>query len=267
MKFNLQDFNLYFLIGDKFSKFTNDDIIRQMEMDLDKEEMFDMVMTLDPKVHSINSFFTFFLINEHSKFIDKLNGNEAFRMAFAGYCDDAGENLLFAGYQKKDFYEFCEFVTEHDLWPDKTDVRNRRIQSRGFISRNVVNYARKGVCKISKGRFCKPYDSSILSKPVRGFRLIVDELHKAGRQDLIDVCLLNSKSTLKESIYPMVLRTIADCDPQRLMNMGGDKAVKEAIKIYYRDKFKLTFIQKLIRIYIPKLIGVIFVFTKLFKPK
>jgi hypothetical protein len=267
MKFNLLDFNLKFYIGDKLSKFSNDDIIEQMDKDLDTQEMKDMVEAFDPKVHSINCFFTFFLINEHKNIIDKLYYNETFRMAFSGYCDDTTGNLQFAGYQNKEFYEFCLFLTEHDLWPDKTDVKNRLIQNRGFITRHFVNFVRMGVYKMSKGRFCKAYDSSAYTKPVRGYRLIIDELHKAGRQDLIDVCLNNSKSSLKESIYPLVLRTIADIGPEKIMNLGAEQAITEAIRIYYKERFRMGFIKKLIKVYIPKIIEFVFVFTRLFKTK
>lgn len=267
MKFNLLDFNVKFYIGDKLSRFTDKDIEAQMDTDLDTQEMKDMVETFDPKVHSINCFFTFFVINEHKLIADKLYHNATFRMAFSGYCDDTTGKLLFAGYQNKEFYEFCLFLTEHDLWPDKTDVKNRLIQSRGFISRNLINLARMGVRKISKGRFCKPYDSSVYTKPVRGYRLIIDELHKAGRQDLIDICLLNSKSSLKESIYPMVLRTIADIGPENIMNLGAEQAITEALRIYYKERFRMSFLKKLIKVYIPKIIEIIFVFTRLFKTK
>lgn len=267
MKFNLLDFNLKFYIGDKLSSYTNDDITEQMINDLDTQEMIAMVETFDPKVHSINCFFTFFVINEHKLIADKLFYNETFRMAYSGYLDKQNEKIQFAGYQNKEFYEFCLFLTEHNLWPDKSDVKNRLIQSRGFITRNLINFVRMGVCKISKGRFCKPYESSVWTKPVRGYRLIINELHKAGRQDLIDVCLLNSKSSLKESIYPMVLRTIADIGPDKIMNLGAEKSIGEAIQIYYKERFRMSFIKKLIRVYIPKTIDFVFVFTRLFKTK
>lgn len=267
MKFNLLDFNAKFYIADKLGTYNNEAITQQMDKDLDTQAMKDMVETFDPKVHSINCFFTFFIINEHKLIIDKLCHSHAFKMAFSGYCNDTTGKLQFAGYQNKEFYEFCLFLTEHNLWPDKTDVKNRLIQSRGFISRNLINFVRMGVRKISKGRFCKPYDSSVYTKPVRGYRLIINELHKAGRQDLIDVCLLNSKSSLKESIYPMVLRTIADIGPEKIMNLGAEQAITEAMRIYYKERFRIGFFKKLIKVYIPKTIEVVLVFTRLFKTK
>lgn len=266
MKFNILDFNLNFYLGEKLSGFKNEDIIKKQEADLDKPEMQQLIDSMDSKIQSINCFFTFFVINEHKLIVDKLYHNETFRMAYSGYCDDETKKILFPGYQNKEFYEFCKFVTEHNLWADETDIKNRIIQSRGFISRNFVRFSRKAVHFISRGKYCKPYDKSVF-KPIRGYRNIIEELNKAGRQDLIDVCIHNSKSQLKESIFPMVLRTIADIGPEHLMNIGAENSIKIAMDIYYKDRYRFGFTKRLVRVYIPKMVGVALVFSRLFKGK
>lgn len=237
----------------QFKKFKLEDTILKL---LDDDEMFRMTTELDVKVHSINAFFTFFFVNDHSidnikktGFSDILWYDIDARTLYAGCLTN--EQRSFCGVQSKEFYPLCEFITHHDLWPDSIDIKindRRKIKSR--FKKTLIVLTRKVISKITRGKlFSTPY-SELMARRKRGYATLIDELVKHDRQDLIDLC---EKYDGKE-MFPLVLRSVAECDPHRLMSMSADESIRYAMEKFYPNKYRRGLIEKFKTIYIPRTI-------------
>lgn len=221
---------------------------------LDQEYYMDLTCNLDPRIHSINAFFTFFLIHDHS--IDNIRGTgysdllwssiDA-RTLYAGSLTESKRS--FCGVQSKEFYPLSEFITINDLWPDKTDIRIKDKKTlRSRLSKPFIILGRKVINKLTRGwLFATPY-KEILSRRRRGYATLMDELVKQDRQDLIALC---EKYSAK-SIFPLILRSVADCDPHRLMNMSADESIRYAMQIFYKHKYRMNIFEKFKNVYIPR---------------
>lgn len=244
------NFEKYFKIS--FRKKRLEDLIVSS---LDNEEVFNMTISLDPKVHSINAFLTFFFIHDHHSdkksntgFSKLLWTDENSRILYAGSQKDG--QLIHCGFQSKEFYPLSEFITQHDLWPNIEDIQLKRAATiKGRCFSPFKKLLRMMVRILSAGRFFKPAGNVSNGKQPRGYSSILEALKTHGRHDLIDLCEKHSRSVVGDSLFPMVLRSVAENNPQRLMEVGADNAIILAMETFYSGRYKRNVLQR----YIPKL--------------
>jgi hypothetical protein len=223
---------------------------------LDVDEYMNQTLSLDPRIHSMNAFFTFFFIHDHCidnsrnlGFSDLLWNDEDTRVLYAGFITESTRS--FCGLQSKEFYPLCEFITNHNLWPDHSDIRVRKSKTlKGKIAKPFIKALRTGVKFITKGKLCsRPYDE-LLNKEVRGYKLIMNKIIGHQRIDLIDLCeKYNAKQT-----FPNVLRSVAECTPEKIMSVAADESLLLAMEKFYSNKYKKNILERIRDSYIPRTI-------------
>ncbi|HEQ2037070.1 TPA: hypothetical protein VEP96_004813 [Pseudomonas aeruginosa] len=236
---------------------------------LENETLLNLTISLDPRIHSMNSFFTFFLVHDHS--LDKLRNigfsdllwiDENSRLIYAGSLKE--EERSFCGVQSKEFYSLCEFITEHNLWPDRSDLRKKHSRTiKGKVARPFKNSLRTLLRKATFGWLCKASYDDLIKGEVRGYKTILNALKTHHRQDLIDLCEKYSAS----STFPLVLRSVAEVGPEKIMSLTADESILYAMEKFYSHKYKMNIFVKTKKVYIPKAVEVINVFSNILVKK
>ncbi|WP_372821381.1 hypothetical protein ACCE15_19145 [Pseudomonas parafulva] len=212
----------------------------------ENETIRQLTNTFDPAVHSINAFFTLFFVHDHCYdrnkdlgFCEILWRSEDARVIYAGASEIGDEReMLHCGFQSKEFYPLSLFMTEHDLWPDASDVRLQKDRKlKGRLTRPIRKLLRRAIAMLSNGRFCStPYVEK--GKPVRGYKNLLSTLQKHGREDLIELCEKYNEGSTGAVVFPLALRAIADYRAKRLMSLSADESLRLGMEAFYKGKYK-----------------------------
>lgn len=235
------------IFRDTFGADAKDLSIKEIgKLTFENEQIRELTQTFDPSIHSINAFFTLFFVHDHcfdrSKelgFCEILWRSEDARVIYAGTSEVGDDReMLHCGFQSKEFYPLSVFMTEHDLWPDHSDIRLQKDKKiKGRLTRPIRKLIRKVIFVCSIGRFCStPYVDK--GKPVRGYKHLLETLEKHDRQDLIELCKKYATGRFGEVIFPLALRSVADYRPKRLMSLSADDSLRLGIEAFYKGKYK-----------------------------
>lgn len=235
------------IFKDTFGAESKDLSIKEIgKLTFENEQIKELTKSFDPAVHSINAFFTLFFVHDHCYdkrkhlgFCEILWRSEDARVVYAGTSETGdGREMLHCGFQSKEFYPLSLFMTEHDLWPDHSDIRLQKDKKlKGRLSRPLRKVLRKAIALLSKGRFCStPYVDK--GKPVRGYKHLLEILEKHDRQDLIELCKKYSAGRFGEIAFPLALRSVAQYRPKRLMELSADDSLRLGMEAFYRGKYR-----------------------------
>lgn len=236
-----------------FKKTNIQDVILNL---LDNDEVMKQTFTLEPKVHSINSFFTFFLNHDHCidntrnlGFSDLLWSDEDARLLYAGSISESMRS--FCGMQSKEFYSLSEFITNNNLWPDHSDIRiknSRRLKWR--LLKPFIKCLRTGVKFLSRGKLCSvPYDQ-LINVECRGYRVLMRELARHQRNDLIALC----EKYHADKTFPIIFRSVAECRPEKIMRITADESIILAMEKFYSNTYRKNILERVRKNYLPRTI-------------